>query len=517
MSKVLVVEDDVATAAAIKAALGPLGCAIETAPSAELGLERARRAPPDLVLLDLHLPGRTGLEALPELLALAPAPLVAIMTAHATAENAIEAMASGAAAHVAKPVEARELRSLVERLLAERAARDALGPLPGAAGGEPPRLVGRSRPMLDLGRRVGALARSDVPVLVRGESGTGKELVARAIHAMSARRGGPLVAISCAALPETLFEAELFGWERGAFTGAHRSQAGHAERAAGGTLFLDEVGELSPASQAKLLRFLEERRVERLGGGKPMAVDVRVIAATNAPLERRVEEGSFREDLYYRLHVAAVEVPPLRARREDVPLLLEHLLARAGRPEVRPSPEALALLLAHTWPGNVRELKNALDSALTAVGPGTELRPEHLPPLRALTAGHQERGLRPGRTSGGLEPVEPPPGGERGALLAELLREEVRRARAREAGEGPPAPGLWSSLREDVERHLLAAALEATQGNQVAAARLLDLNRATLRRKMAEYGMLSRGEPDGEAEDEDEDSPGIQGGASGPG
>ena len=473
--KVLVVEDDAATAAAIRAALAPLRLAIETAPSAELGLERARRHPPDLVLLDLHLPGRTGLQALPDLLALAPAPLVAIMTAHATAENAIEAMASGAAAHVAKPVAPDELRGLVERLLGERAARAAHGPLP-APGGEPPRLIGRSRPMLDLGRRVGALARSDVPVLIRGESGTGKELVARAIHAMSARRQGPLVAVNLAALPETLFEAELFGWERGAFTGANRAQAGLAERAAGGTLFLDEVGELSPASQSKLLRFLEERRVERLGGGKPTAVDVRVIAATNAPLERRVEEGRFREDLYYRLQVASVEVPPLRARPEDVPLLLEHLLARAGRPEVRPSPQALALLLGHSWPGNVRELRNAVESALTALGGGSELRPEHLPPLRPLLPPRPEAG-----------PEAPAPAADPTGVLVELLREEVRRAQA------DPRPGLWASLREALERHLLAAALEATEGNQVAAARLLDLNRATLRRKMAEYGLLTRG------------------------
>jgi len=323
------------------------------------------------------------------------------------------------------------------------------------------RLVGNSPAMLELGRRVGALARSDCSVLIRGESGTGKELVARAIHFRSARRDGPFVPVSCAALPETLLEAELFGHEKGAFTGAHQAREGRVERAQGGTLFLDEVGELTPQAQAKLLRFLEERTFERVGSGEERRADVRILAATNAPLEERVEDGSFREDLYYRLDVARVELPALRERYEDIPLLVEHFLARRNRPDARLDSATYARLLSRSWPGNVRELRNTVDAALVSLGSACELKPEHLP--------------SPARASG--------TSGDDNALARAV---EVR---VRAAATGEPPSGLFDTLKTELERAAIAAALEATGGNQVAATRLLGMNRATLRRKMADYDL----------------------------
>jgi DNA-binding NtrC family response regulator len=310
--------------------------------------------------------------------------------------------------------------------------------------------------MLELGRRVGALARSDCTVLILGESGTGKELVARAIHERSARKAGPFVAISCAALPETLIEAELFGHEKGAFTGAAESRQGRVERAQGGTLFLDEVGELTAAAQAKLLRFLEERTFERVGGGATRQADVRVLAATNAPLG---DEEGFRRDLYYRLNVARVTLPSLAQRHGDIPALAEHFLARLDRSDVHLSDAARQALGARAWPGNVRELRNAMESALVVLGAGSELRPEHLPP-----------------------PTVP---GAQANALAEVVRGVVQAAAAADA----PPEGLYAHLRTELERAAIGAALEATGGNQVAATKLLGMNRATLRRKMAELGL----------------------------
>ncbi len=460
MARVLLIEDDAAVGLAVTTVLEALGPTVDAAPSAELGRQRAAAEPAALVLLDIHLPGRSGLEALPELLALDPPPPVVVMTANPTAENAIEAMALGAAAHLAKPLDDTELAALVERLVGVAGRRPHE-----AADAPPPRLVGSSPAMLDLGRRVGAIARSDATVLIRGESGTGKELVARAIHERSNRREGPFVAVSCAALPEALLEAELFGHAKGAYTGADRARPGRVERASGGTLFLDEVGELTAPAQAKLLRFLEERTFERVGETEPRRADVRVLAATNAPLEERVEEGAFRDDLYYRLDVVRVELPPLRARRQDLPALVEHFLARLGRPDVTLTPEALEELEARPWPGNVRELRNAVESAVLALGPSERaLRPEHLPSAASTR-----------------EAAAEPRSWERfDQALAGLVQE------AAAVGE---ASALWDETRARLEKALVSAALAATHGNQVAAARLLGMNRATLRRKMADHGL----------------------------
>ncbi len=492
-ARVLVVDDDVTVCLAIRTTLEAAGHIVAQAASAELGLDAARDAPPDLVLLDVHLPGRSGIDVLPELTGLPRPPSVVVMTSHATAETAIDAMARGASAHVEKPIRPDALLAVVGRALGERAeaaADVAPDPTAGAADDAGPRLVGRSAAMLELGERVGALARTDAGVLIRGESGTGKELVARAIHERSAR-GGPFVAVSCAALPDTLIEAELFGHERGAFTGGDRERKGRIERADGGTLLLDEVGELSLGAQVKLLRFLEERTVDRLGGGDPRVVDVRVLAATNAPLEGRVESGDFRADLYYRLNVVTVVLPPLRERKEDIPRVVDHFLATLapGR-NLRVDEAALAALAARDWPGNVRELRNAVTAALVAAGRGKEIRVEHLPP--------------PGpRLGGGAIDAEGGAAGEPAAAVSAAVKRLVADALARprasggggdasDDGDGADEGGarLFADVRTLVERALIEAALDASGGNQVQAARFLEMNRATLRRKMKGFGLL---------------------------
>ena len=449
MARVLLIEDDAVVSIAVATAVEELGHEVESEPTAERGLRAAREDPPAVVLLDLHLPGKGGLEILPELLAIEPKPAVAVMTALPTAENAMDALSLGASAHLSKPVEGEELAELLERLLAEQPAL-APSARPGAV------LVGSSRAMLELGRRVGALARSEASVLILGESGTGKELVARAIHERSARAAGPFVAVSCAALPEQLLEAELFGHARGAFTGAHRERPGRVERADGGTLFLDEVGELTPLAQGKLLRFLEERSYERVGEDRSRQASVRVLAATNVLLEERVAAGAFREDLYYRLDVVRVDLPPLGERLEDLPLLVEHFLARLGRAEVSLSADALAALLARPWPGNVRELRNAVEAALVELGAESELAARHFSP----------------RGAGGAPPSEPVGGFEQ--LIERLV------------AAAPEESDLFRELKARLEKTLIAAALARTGDNQVAAARLLGMNRATFRRKMTD-------------------------------
>jgi DNA-binding NtrC family response regulator len=317
--------------------------------------------------------------------------------------------------------------------------------------------------MQEVFKRIGAVALSEVPVLVTGESGTGKEMVARAIHRASRRAAGPFEPVDCASLPETLFESELFGHERGAFTGAVARRIGRLERAEGGTLFLDEVAEIPPASQAKLLRFLETRTFERLGGSGPGTVDARVVAATHRDLAERIRQGLFREDLFYRLDVVTIRIPPLRERPEDVPLLVAHFLAQErGGPTGGISREALDRLMACTWPGNVRELRNAVEHA-RVLARGAPILPENLPP-----------------SVGGGGPAASP--GEDDALL----RAVVRRLAA-EAGDGEG--DLHARVTARIEKPLLQEVLARTGGNQVRAARILGIHRTTLRERMERYGI----------------------------
>jgi len=448
MRRVLVVDDEPGVRESLRMLLKD-ECEVVTAASAGEALERLEAVSPDLVLLDLVMPGRSGLDLLSDLRERSPEAEVVVLTATKTVATAVEAMKRGAADYVTKPfevdalrlkvrrfLEQRDLEREVERLRDEVAARDRLGTL-----------IGRSAPMQQLFRAIRRVAGSRASVLVRGESGTGKELVARAIHELGPRCAAPFVAVNCAAIPETLMESELFGHERGAFTDAREARMGKFEAAGGGTLFLDEIGEVSPAVQAKLLRVLQERTIERLGGGRPIAVDVRIVAATNRDLEAAVAAGGFRSDLYYRINVVPLEVPPLRARREDIPLLvasfLERLAADEGGPRRELSAEAWEALQRHDWPGNVRELENAIERATTlAEGPGIGL---------------------------------------------EDLPEEVRLAGLKAAVRSGQLP--FDEAVSRFERDLLQEALERAHGNQTRAAEHLGITRRQLKLKMDRYGL----------------------------
>ena len=373
-ARLLVVEDREALRRMLERALGGEGYAVDTvadgvAAAAALGGGRY-----DLVLTDLMLPGGSGLEVVAACRAAEPAVPVVVMTAYGTVATAVEAMKLGAADFLEKPVELDDLFALVRALLSERG--EATG-APAAAMAEDagfvagpgcPPIIGRHRRLLASLRVLRRVAPTETTVLLLGESGTGKELFARALHALSPRRGGPFVAVNCAAIPEPLLENELFGHERGAFTGAHRREPGRFERARGGTLLLDEIGELPPAVQGKILRVLEERTYERVGSAEPQRADVRLVAAPNRDLQAMVEAGEFRADLYFRLSVFPLELPPLRERPSDVQPLARHLLARLAErhgleaPELTPA--AGEMLASQPWPGNVRQLANVLERAL---------------------------------------------------------------------------------------------------------------------------------------------------------
>ncbi len=378
-ARLLIVDDDAAIRAALAERFAARDYAVSTATSGAEAVERVRSGV-ELALLDLMLPRGDGLWVLGKLREEGLTPTVVVITAHGSIAKAVEAMRAGAYDFLQKPFEAElveeTLRRALERtrLLTENRALRAAQPRDGLVVADP-----AMERVLGLARKA---ARSDATVLLLGESGTGKEVLAREIHRASARADGPFVAVNCAALAESLLESELFGHEKGAFTGAHAARAGCIEAAHGGSLFLDEIGDTSPALQGKLLRVLEERTFRRVGGQRELAADLRVIAATNHDLRARVAAGSFREDLYYRLNVIALELPPLRERPRDVAALAHHFLAilahEVKRPGLALADETLARLAAHAWPGNVRELRNVLERAVV-LAEGEVLQPHDLP------------------------------------------------------------------------------------------------------------------------------------------
>ncbi|HWW75285.1 MAG TPA: sigma-54 dependent transcriptional regulator, partial [Pyrinomonadaceae bacterium] len=384
--RVLVVDDEEAARYGMRRALGGFDYELEEAGSVEEARTIVGARRPDLMLLDVNLPGVSGLEYLRELAGAEDAPLVVMVTAYGSERVAVEAIKSGAYDYLSKPFEIddlrlvvknaletvalrRENRSLKERIQLEVAQRGAL--------------IGNSEAMNRVRSMIEKVAETDATVLVRGESGTGKELVARELHERSShRRRGSFVAVNCAALPSELIESELFGHEKGAFTGAAARRRGKFEQADGGTLFLDEIGDMSANVQAKLLRALEERRIERLGGNESIPVDVRIVSATHRPLEQEIERGGFRADLFYRLQVVTVEIPPLRERREDIPLLAETFARQAaeryGLPPRTLAPATLRRLVEYNWPGNVRELRNAVERSMI-LAEGGEVAAQDLP------------------------------------------------------------------------------------------------------------------------------------------
>jgi len=462
-ARILVVDDEPPQLEVLRFILGDEGYEVVTAGSGRGALAALRRQPADVVLTDLKMPDLSGIALLEQILRAQPGACVVLMTAHGTIDSAVEAMRKGAFDYLTKPLD-REVLLLavsraVERTRLVSENRRLQEELRGRFRVE--NLVGAHGSMQEVFRIVHKVARSSSTVLIYGESGTGKELVARAIHVTSDRHDRPFVAVNVGALPETILEAELFGYEKGAFTGADARKIGLFEQASGSTFFLDEVGELKRELQVKLLRVLQERELLRVGGTEPVPVDVRVVAATNRDLEREVREGRFREDLFYRLNVIPIALPPLRERRTDVPLLVEHFLAKHGEPgrARRIAPEALEALVAYGWPGNVRELESVVERTLL-LAEGDVIRLEDLP--AAVRMRH-----RPG--AGGI-PVEIP---DEGLDLEEL------------------------------ERTLILRALEKSGGNVTRAARLLGLSRRTLQYRLEKMqGALegAAGAPNGAAE-----------------
>jgi two-component system response regulator AtoC len=453
MLTVLIVEDKPSMARMLKETLESEGYRAVTAPDGKTGIGSITRENPDIVLTDLKLPGANGIAVLKASKANNPLRPVIVMTAFGSVQTAVEAMKEGAFDFITKPFDVDHLLMLVRRALENRrllteniVLRDEFRSRFGM-----PEIVGTSRVMREVAEKVRKVAPTKTTVLILGESGTGKELFARAIHELSDRKEFPFIPINCAAIPGNLLESELFGYEKGAFTGADSSKTGKFALADRGTIFLDEIGEMDMALQAKLLRALEEGEIERIGGSGPIKVDVRVIAASNKDLERAVSEGAFREDLFYRLNVFPLLLPPLRDRKEDIPALVEHFISRGaaemktGMGEV--SPQALEKLKNYGWKGNVRELKNAIERAII-LSEGGAISPEHI-------------SLSPARD--GFPTDEVPMGGS----LAETAREAQRIA----------------------ETSRIRKALDETGGNKTRAAKTLGVSYKTLLTKIKDYGL----------------------------
>jgi len=370
-STILVIDDEPNILTTVRRSLELEGYAVEVAGSGAAGLAKLVEHDIDLVLLDVMMPGETGLEVLPKLRTAKPEAMVVMMSGNATIETAVQAVKLGAHDFIEKPLTGDKVRITVENTLSFARLRDENQRLRGRARADFA-MIGRGAAMRGIFDKVGKTAPTTGRVLITGENGTGKELVARAIHEHSKRADGPFVKLNCAAIPSELIESELFGHEKGAFTGATQQRRGKFELADGGTLFLDEVGDMNPNAQAKVLRVLQENELERVGGGETIKVDVRVVAATNKDLQAEIAAGRFREDLYYRLAVVPIELPPLRARREDIPTLVEHFIEQVCADNDRRTKKiasgALTLLMQHDWPGNVRELKNVVERLAILTG-----------------------------------------------------------------------------------------------------------------------------------------------------
>jgi two-component system, NtrC family, response regulator AtoC len=380
--RIVIAEDDEDLAFVLREALIRKDYDVEIAPTAGILMDRLTGGAYDLVLLDVKLPDMDGLEALPRCRELAPETPIIVMTAHGTRQIAMDAITRGAYDFFTKPLKMSEFQVVVARALDRRRLQQQVKALRAGQGSGFEELIGQSESLKRVTDVAQRAAPTDLTILIEGESGTGKEVLARAIHRLSSRKDGPLIPVNAAAIPEGLLESELFGHERGAFTGAIRARPGRFELAKDGTLFLDEIGDMPPSMQVKILRALQERQIERVGGVKSIGVDVRIIAATHQNLDELVAEGKFRHDLFYRLQGVRLRLPPLRERLDDLPLLVTHLLERAAqrlwRAPAAVSPEALRCLWTYSWPGNIRELQHALEAAMV-LSDGV-IMPEHLPP-----------------------------------------------------------------------------------------------------------------------------------------
>ncbi len=465
MSTILIIDDDDQLRKSFEKLLSEEGFTVESAPSGEAGLRLVEEKAPDLVVLDMRLPGMNGLETFEAIHRVEPKLPVVIMTAYGTTETAIEATKMGAFDYILKPFDIPDMLGVIGQALeAGRFMRTPvdMNAIPYKASREA--LIGRSRPMQEVYKAIGRVSPTDATVLVRGESGTGKELVARAIYQHSLRADKPFMVINCVAIPENLLESELFGYEKGAFTGATHRRVGKIEQAHGGTIFLDEIGDMPSSIQAKILRLLQEKSIERLGGRETIPVDVRIIAATNRDLELALTEGRFRDDLYYRLKVVTIWLPPLREKPEDIPYLIEYFLSRYAAEGGMENPgitkEAITMLNNYSWPGNVRELANTLQKTLI-FNRGGPLGPDDI----AQTLGGEMQGRKP-LDANGHQAMR---GWIRQALTS--LREEK----------------VFDWCMNRFASIIIGEALNLTGGNRSRAAKLLGLSRPTLHSKIEKY------------------------------
>lgn len=473
MSKLLLIDDEEDVRYSLQRLLTAEGLELATAASGEEGLKVIPKFKPDLVLMDVRMTGMTGLETLRKIRQNDPKLLVILMTAYGTTQTAIEAMKLGAYDYLLKPFDIPKLKELVANAL--KAARDmkqvvSYEPLLQSEDYELG-IIGRSGPMQQVFKLVGQVSATDATALITGESGTGKELAARAIYHHSDRAQQPFLAVNCAAIPEQLLESELFGHEKGAYTGATVQRVGKFEQCNKGTIFLDEIGDMTPATQTKILRVLQSGTFERVGGNTPLQVDVRVIAATNKPLEAAVAAKQFREDLFYRLNVVRIHLPPLRDRRDDIPLLVNYFLEKIAREQSRPpksfASAAIKLLEKYHWPGNVRELENAIRRA-HVLAKSDAILPGDLPPEIS------------GATTGASVAPASATAGEGAAMDAASLARQLFQIAKRD-------PKL--KVIPAVERELVIQALKETGDNQVHAAKLLGITRATLRKRIEKFGI----------------------------
>ena len=463
-ANVLIIDDEPGVCWALAELARSMGHSAAVAHDAQEGLETLERGQFDVVFLDIQLPGLNGLDALPRIKSAHPDLPVVVITAHGTMDTAVSAVQRGAFEYLLKPVDMETIKTVLTAAMEHRRRSAELSHTSPAQVSDAT-IVGRCPAMQEVFKQVALVCRTDVSVLIQGETGTGKELVARAIHRFSPRCSGPFVAVNCSLLSGELIASELFGHEKGAFTGADRRAPGKVEVAQGGTLLLDEVGDLSLEAQARLLRFLDSGEFYRVGSAQPRRADVRVIAAANRPLRPAAMAGQFRRDLYFRISGVVIELPPLRQRGSDVQLLIDHFLARCGAAGI--SEQARRLLSGYAFPGNVRELRNAIEHAAAMAGP-RPIQPEHLP-----------------------EAVRHPVVPEEGASLEQWAETLLDRVLAEGDERG------FERLMSEWERPVLAAAMARFEGNQARIAAALKMHRSTLRKKLRAYGLIEGPAGDG--------------------
>ena len=451
-SHILIVDDDLNHLKTLQTIARSWGYQVSTADDGIKAVENVKERPFALILMDVRMAQMSGIEALKEIRQYNPAIPILIMTAYSSVDSAVEALKAGAYDYLTKPLDFEVLKISLARALEHSGLKAENATLRSkmSADYELENIIGKSRPMKELVDTMSMVAPSEATVLITGESGTGKELIAKSIHHNSRRKDQPLVVVNCAALTETLLESELFGHEKGAFTGADKRREGRFKQADKGTIFLDEIGETSAAMQAKLLRVIQEREIQRVGGDETLSVDVRIIAATNRNLEEAVKSGKFREDLFYRLNVVALRIPPLRERQDDTPLLAHHFLEKYAKKNDKQvkgfSPLAMDMLLKYPWPGNVRELENVIERAVILL-PDEHITEKELP-----------------------------------STVTESYSEESDWV-------SPPSPVAVNRPLEEIEKEAILATLEDSGGNKSETARRLGINRKTLHKKLKEYGI----------------------------